>query len=211
MSLELTLISEADLTNITSEAHEYALQEFRKYRSGSIYNPPSLQGTITMPGHLGGAQWHGASFDPRLNVLYVNVNEIPTINRLRPVFFDGTPGASDGVTARRYSIDGYTQFTDAHGFPAIAPPWGTLNAIDLLSGQILWKVPLGEYPELAAKGIHNTGTMNFGGAVATAGGVVFIAATVDEKIRSFFETHSGRVLWQYQLPAGAMPLRASMW
>ena len=85
--------------------------------------------------------------------------------------------------------------------PSISPPWGTLNAIDLGSGQILWKVPLGEYPELAAKGIHNTGTMNFGGAVATAGGVLFIAATADEKIRAF-ETHSGRVLWEYQLPAG---------
>ena len=79
-------ITEADLTNITPEAREYALQEFRKYRSGSIYTPPSLQGTITMPGHLGGAEWHGGSFDPQLNVLYVNVNEVPTINRLRPVY-----------------------------------------------------------------------------------------------------------------------------
>ena len=89
-------ITEADLTNITPEAREYALQEFRKYRSGSIYTPPSLQGTITMPGHLGGAQWHGGSFDPQLNVLYVNVNEVPTINRLRPVYGDGTPGGRGG-------------------------------------------------------------------------------------------------------------------
>ena len=78
-------LGEADLTNITPESHAYALKEFRKYLSGSIYTPPSLQGTITTPGHLGGAEWHGASFDPALNVLYVNVNEVPTINRLRPV------------------------------------------------------------------------------------------------------------------------------
>ena len=85
--------------------------------------------------------------------------------------------------------------------PAIAPPWGTLNAIDLATGDLLWKVPLGEYPQLVAKGIRNTGSLNFGGAVATAGGVIFIAATADEKIRAF-EKASGRVLWEYQLPAG---------
>ncbi len=280
-------ITEADLTNITPEAHEYALQEFRKYRSGSIYTPPTLQGNITMPGHLGGAQWHGGSFDPQLNVLYVNANEIPTINRLRPVYGDVTAGGvpmqrngnpaelgrqiyeancmschgsdrkgtpplvppllnvdlrrpeyrtivqegrntmpafrqlrtpelaalaayisspptaapNGSPTARRFTLDGYIQFTDAQGFPGIAPPWGTLSAIDLITGSILWKTPLGEYPELAAKGIHNTGTMNFGGAVATSGGVLFIAATADAKIRAF-ETYTGRELWEYQLPAG---------
>ena len=89
-------ITEADLTNVTPEAHERALQEFRKYRSGLIYTPPSLQGNITMPGHLGGAEWHGGSFDPRLNVLYVNVNEVPTINRLRPVHGNGKLTADSG-------------------------------------------------------------------------------------------------------------------
>ena len=101
----------------------------------------------------------------------------------------------------RYTIDGYPLFLDPHGVPAIAPPWGTLNAIDLVKGEIVWKVPLGEYPQLVAKGIRNTGTLNFGGAVATAGGVIFIAATADEKIRAF-EKSSGRVLWEHQLPAG---------
>ena len=101
----------------------------------------------------------------------------------------------------RYTIDGYPLFLDPHGVPAIAPPWGTLNAIDLVKGDIVWKVPLGEYPQLVAKGIRNTGTLNFGGAVATAGGVIFIAATADEKIRAF-EKSSGRVLWEHQLPAG---------
>ena len=101
----------------------------------------------------------------------------------------------------RFTIDGYPLFLDPHGVPAIAPPWGTLNAIDLVKGDIVWKVPLGEYPELVKKGIRNTGTLNFGGAVATAGGVIFIAATADEKIRAF-EKSSGRVLWEHQLPAG---------
>jgi glucose dehydrogenase len=199
-------LTEADLTDITPEARAHALSLFRRYRSGPIFTPPSLQGTITTPGHLGGVEWHGASFDPTLNVLYVNANEAPTINRLkavpdrRPATADKAPAASAGA-ADRYTIDGYPLFLDPHGVPAIAPPWGTLSAVDLLEGGILWKVPLGEYPQLVAKGIRNTGTLNFGGAVATAGGVVFVAATADEKIRAF-EKSSGRVLWEYQLPAG---------
>ena len=106
----------------------------------------------------------------------------------------------DTTNARvRYLRDGYERFSGLNGEPALAPPWGTLNAIDLVKGEILWRVPLGEYPELVAKGIRNTGTLSFGGAVATAGGLIFIAATPDEKIRAF-EKHSGRLLWEYKLP-----------
>ncbi len=103
-----------------------------------------------------------------------------------------------GVRAR-YSVQ-IPFFVDPFGAPAISPPWGTLNAVDLGTGSILWKVPLGEYPELVAKGVRNTGAKNFGGPVATAGGIVFIAATPDEKIRAF-DTHSGKVLWEHKLPA----------
>jgi quinoprotein glucose dehydrogenase len=85
----------------------------------------------------------------------------------------------------RYLLEGYGFFRDQDGFPAIAPPWGTLNAIDLSTGDFVWRIPLGEYPELVEKGIRNTGSMNFGGAVVTAGGLVFIAATADENIRAF--------------------------
>lgn len=92
-------------------------------------------------------------------------------------------------------------FVDHMGYPAISPPWGTLNAVDLSSGQIKWKVPLGEYPELVEMGIRNTGTINMGGAVATAGGLVFIGATQDEKIRAF-DQNTGQILWEAQLPAG---------
>ena len=100
----------------------------------------------------------------------------------------------------RYSVE-IPFFVDPYGAPAISPPWGTLNAVDLNSGSIVWKVPFGEYPELVAKGVRNTGAKNFGGPVATAGGLLFIAATPDEKIRAF-DTHTGQILWEYKLPAG---------
>jgi quinoprotein glucose dehydrogenase len=99
-----------------------------------------------------------------------------------------------------YSITGYTRFDDAEGYPAVAPPWGTLNAIDLNSGKYLWKIPLGEYPELAAKGMKNTGTENYGGPIVTAGGLVIIAATdFDRKIRAF-DSRTGELLWEGDLP-----------
>jgi quinoprotein glucose dehydrogenase len=98
-----------------------------------------------------------------------------------------------------YGITGYNKFLSKEGYPAISPPWGTLNAIDLNTGEIAWKVPLGEYPEFAQKGII-TGTENYGGPVVTAGGVVFIAATRDSKIRAF-DKITGKLLWEYLLPA----------
>ncbi len=101
----------------------------------------------------------------------------------------------------RYLFDGYGYLTDQEGYPVIDPPWGTLTAIDLANGNFVWRVPLGEYPELVARGIRNTGTPNFGGAVVTAGGLVFIAATADEKIRAF-EKSRGKLLWEFDLPAG---------
>jgi quinoprotein glucose dehydrogenase len=273
-------LHEADLTQVTPESHASALEQFRKYETGFIYTPPSLQGTITTPSHQGGVEWGGASFDPYSNVLYVNANEAPSINTLK-MFHDidradaspvevgamlyrkncttchglerqGNPpvypalmnlqksddslrtilrrgkgimpafpqfshreinalvsflktdeNVKEGQTVNsrvRYSVE-IPFFVDPYGAPAISPPWGTLNAVDLQKGTILWKVPLGEYPQLVARGIRNTGAKNFGGPVATAGGVIFIAATPDEKIRAF-ETHSGKILWEHKLPAG---------
>ncbi|WP_211480971.1 outer membrane protein assembly factor BamB family protein [Arcticibacter eurypsychrophilus] len=100
-----------------------------------------------------------------------------------------------------YQMKVWKKLTDQEGYPGIKPPWGTLNAIDMNTGVYLWRVPLGEYPELKKKGIPVTGTENYGGPVVTAGGLVFIAATRDEKIRAF-DSKTGKVLWEFQLPAG---------
>ena len=93
-------------------------------------------------------------------------------------------------------------WTDSEGYPATKPPWGTLNAIDLNTGEYLWRVPLGEYPALAAKGVPVTGTESYGGPLVTAGGLLFIAGTRDNKIRAFGK-ETGKVVWEYVLPTGA--------
>ncbi len=100
-----------------------------------------------------------------------------------------------------YLYNGHVQFRDQDDYPAVKPPWGTLNAIDLNSGEYLWQVPLGEYPELSQQGIPPTGTENHGGPIVTAGGLLFIAATYDEHLRAF-DKDSGEIVWEYKLPAG---------
>lgn len=101
----------------------------------------------------------------------------------------------------RYVHDGWTALVDKDGYPGVKPPWGTLNAIDLNKGEIVWKIPLGEYPALVKRGLTGTGTPNLGGSVVTAGGLVIIAATFDEKLR-IFDKQNGKLLWEYKLPAG---------
>ncbi len=112
---------------------------------------------------------------------------------------DSGDGATPTETVHVFA--GYRDFVDAEYYPAIKPPWGTLTAIDFVSGKIRWQVPLGEYAALTARGIPPTGTRNFGGPVVTAGGLLIIAASSDEKLR-IFDKADGSLLWEYQLPAG---------
>ena len=102
-----------------------------------------------------------------------------------------------------YRFTGYRKFLDQEGYPAIAPPWGTLNAINLNTGELAWKIPFGEYPELTEKGIKDTGSESYGGPVVTAGGLIFIAATnYDRKLRAF-DKSTGKLLWETTLPFSA--------
>ncbi|MEY3898410.1 MAG: hypothetical protein RLZZ214_3932, partial [Verrucomicrobiota bacterium] len=110
------------------------------------------------------------------------------------------PGGPDATGTIPYSSTGYNRLLDAEGHPAVKPPWGTLNAIDLNTGEFRWSVPLGEWPELTARGVPKTGTENYGGPIVTAGGLVFIAASRDEHLRAF-DQKTGRELWKVKLPA----------
>jgi quinoprotein glucose dehydrogenase len=101
----------------------------------------------------------------------------------------------------KYRNDGYNIFLDQDGYPAISPPWGTLNAIDLDKGEIRWRIPFGEYPELAAKGIRNTGTDNYGGPVVTENGLLFIGATSWDRKLHAYDKGTGKLLWETTLPA----------
>lgn len=128
------------------------------------------------------------------------------INDVVEFLFTGKDKAADPAAANdpsrlKYRSDGESIFLDPDGYPAITPPWGTLNAIDLNTGAMRWKIPLGEFPELAAKGLKNTGSDNYGGPVVTAGGLLFIGATnFDKKFRAF-DKLTGKLLWETTLPA----------
>ncbi len=187
-----TRLSEEDLTDLSDASHAFALEKFKQVRPGVKFSPPSLEGTIAMPGFHGGATWSGASFDPNSGLLFVNTNNVPSIITLV---------AANPEDPFRFRITGYHKFLDQDGYPAVKPPWGLLTAVDLNEGKIAWQVPLGEFAELTDRGIPPTGTENFGGTIATAGGLVFIGGSKDEKFRAFDQS-TGEILWETKLPAG---------
>jgi quinoprotein glucose dehydrogenase len=120
-----------------------------------------------------------------------------------------TPGGgasaqpADKTTAPKFDFTGYNFFNDPDGYPAVRPPWGTLNAINLNTGEYVWKVPLGEYPALVAKGMKDTGSQNLGGPIVTDGGLLFIGATIaDRKFRAY-DKATGKLLWETTLPLSA--------
>jgi len=113
----------------------------------------------------------------------------------------GKDAIAENQSPLKYRNEGYILWRDPDGYPPLTPPWGTLNAIDLNEGEIRWQIPLGEYPELVAQGIKDTGSDNYGGPVVTASGLLFIGATsFDKKFRAF-DKITGKLLWETTLPA----------
>jgi quinoprotein glucose dehydrogenase len=184
--------TDADVTDVSPESRRFVGDLLAKARYGGLFTPPSLEGTVLMPGTNGGANWSGASFDPMRGVLYVSASNWPAV-----ITLVRTPDKP-----YRYGITGYRRLHDQDGLPGTTPPWGLLTAIDLNSGEFRWQVPLGEFPDLATRGRPNTGTPTFGGSIATAGRLLFIGGTMDERFRAF-DARTGKVVWEHQLEAGA--------
>ncbi|HMI50030.1 MAG TPA: PQQ-binding-like beta-propeller repeat protein [Candidatus Saccharimonadales bacterium] len=271
------LLTEDLLTNRNPEVHQWAVDQFRQFRSEGQFVPLSIgRDTVVFPGFDGGAEWGGPAVDAETGIIYINSNDLawtgalaentgedtpksvylsqcavchgekmagsppafPSLvgiaDRLTPKQIETTirtgkgrmPGfpnlkddqlfsiveyltsgenkelssANPALVSMKYRFTGYRRFFDPDGYPAVAPPWGTLNAINLNTGDYVWKIPLGAYPDLAIKGLKNTGSENYGGPIVTAGGLLFIGATnFDRKFRAFDKT-TGELLWETTLP-----------
>jgi len=184
--------AESDISDVTSETKRYCTEFFHSLHHRGMYTPYGLQMTLIVPGTLGGGNWSGGSYDAASGLLFVNVNELGAIGELERQ----AEGASEKY--RRNSKSGeYARFWDEHEWPCQKPPWGTLNAIDVNNGEIVWKVPLGTVDRLPGK----TGTSNLGGSIVT-NGLIFIGAATDRKFRAF-DAKTGEELWATELEASA--------
>ncbi len=207
------IVTEGDLIDFTPELHQRAFAVFRQYRSGPIFTPPSMQGTITMPGNIGGAGWGSTSYDPDTHTLYVKATNSPALYRIEKGIPNDTIGfeytadlvrSSIGVTADPDS--GRADHAPPEQLPLIKPPYGTMTAIDLDSGTQRWQVTFGdtpsirEHPLLKGVTLPPLGVAGAPGGTVTKGGLLF--ATGGGSVLYALDTRDGRVLWQFELPAG---------
>lgn len=186
--------SDVNRNTVTAQADSFSRRLLDRYGPTDLFPAPSLAGDVILPQFNGGTDWGGASYDPTTGVLYVNASN-------EAEFLQMFPAPQDADHGHPFIDGGHQPLRGPDGYPVNAPPWGTLTAIDLNDGEIRWQVPLGTYLELEARGVPPTGTFNMGGSVVTAGGLVFIAAAMDERIRAF-DKATGELLWQADLPAG---------
>jgi len=184
-----------EVSKVSPESEKYCTELFDKLTSQGMYTPAGLEPTLMFPGYHGGGNWSSASFDSTSGYLFVNMNEDGAVGQM-----NSQPPGAEIPYIRRGRFEEYAWFRDKNGRPCQQPPWGTLTAIDLNKGEIVWHIPLGIVDELEAKGVHNTGTQNLGGSIVTAGGLVFIAGTTDHRFRAF-DAKTGKQLWEAELEA----------
>lgn len=190
-----TPVTVDELSRVTPQSRTECEALFAKVTSGGLYTPAGLTPTLLFPGTMGGATWSGGAVDPQASMLVVPTNEVGAIAQMVPA-----PDGSPVAYVRGGALGAYGRFWDSRQLPCQAPPWGKLNAVDLRTGQIAWQVPLGNMPALEAQGITGTGSPTLGGALVTAGGLVFVGGATDSRLRAF-ELKTGRELWRGELPA----------
>jgi quinoprotein glucose dehydrogenase len=198
-------ISEEDAWGPTPSDRETCRKWIHEMRNEGIFTPPSLQGTLAVPGNLGGMTWSGYAFDPTRGLLVVNTNNFVAKVKLIPRadFFRAEVRAEDGdyapQTGTPYGL--FRRFLQSPSdMPCTAPPWGSLIAVDMNEGKIRWKVPLGSMQDFGGKQPPvPPGSLSLGGPIVTAGGLVFIAGTFDPFIRAF-DVETGKELWKAELP-----------
>jgi len=205
ISLVPETLSPEDAWGKDAQDRQWCADKIKAARFGEIYTPPSLQGTLVFPSNVGGVNWGSAAYDPQRHLLFADTNRLPIFVKLIPRddLAEAHKNASEsdrlhGEFARQTGAP-YAMFRtpllSPSGIPCNAPPWGTVAAVDLFTGKKVWDVPLGSFiPGM------NTGTITLGGPMATAGGLVFTAATMDNYIRAF-DVETGKELWKYELPA----------
>ena len=206
ISLVPETLSPEDAWGKDAQERQWCADKIKAARSGEIFTPPSLQGTLVYPSNVGGVNWGGAAYDPQRHLLFADTNRLPIFVKLIPrdELTEAHKNASEsdrlhGEFARQTGAP-YGMFRtpllSPSGIPCNAPPWGTIAAVDLFTGKKVWDIPLGSFiPGM------NTGTITLGGPMVTAGGLVFTAATMDNFIRAF-DVETGKELWKYELPAG---------
>lgn len=198
-------LSADEAWGITPADRDYCRERIKALRNEGIFTPPSLQGSLSEPGNVGGANWSGYAFDPQRGLLLVNTNNIAA--EMGVVAADKYWDAADNNTSdleytqqygAPYGMFRTFLFAKAHRLPCTPPPWGTLAAVDMTQGTIRWQVPLGSLAP--NKPIVPLGAMSLGGPIVTAGGLVFIAGTmIDPAIRAF-DVETGKEIWKFDLP-----------
>jgi quinoprotein glucose dehydrogenase len=216
ISLVPEKLSAEDAWGKDDKEKEWCAEQIKGARSGDIFTPPSLQGTLVFPGNVGGVNWGSAAYDPQRHLLFVDTNRLPIFVKLIPraeldaarknaTDSDRLHGEFARQTGAPYAMF-RTPLLAPSGLPCNTPPWGTVAAVDLFEGKKVWDVPLGSFiPGM------NTGTITLGGPMATAGGIVFTSAAMDGFLRAF-DSETGKEIWKYQLPASgqATPMTYSI-
>ena len=199
-------LSAGDAWGITPTDRDYCHERLKNLRNDGIFTPPSLQGSLSEPGNVGGMNWSGYAFDPQHGLLFVN-----TSNLAAEMGVVAADKYWDAVDNNKDDLD-YTQqygapygmfrtflFAKAHHLPCTPPPWGTLAALDMAQGTIRWQVPLGSLAP--NKPIVPLGAMSLGGPIVTAGGLVFIAGTIMDPAIRAFDVETGKEIWKFTLPS----------